>query len=81
MYHCTQETRTGCFKRIIKKRSLKKIKMGVKEKFRNPTESETKDKMMNHKKTKNWVPCRKHNMVFNCLFHFVLVFGCDAGQI
>lgn len=53
--------------------------MGVKEKFRNFIESEIKDKMMNYKKIKNWVLCRKYNMVFNCLFYFVFVFGCDAG--
>lgn len=38
------------------RRYLQKIDMGMKEKFRNSTESETKDKMMNPKKTKNEVP-------------------------
>lgn len=38
------------------RRRLQKIDMGLKEKFRNSTESETKDKMMNPKKTKNGVP-------------------------
>lgn len=38
------------------RRHLQKIDMGMKEKFRNSTESETKDKMMNPKKTKNEVP-------------------------
>lgn len=37
----------------------------MKEKFRNPTENETKDKMMNHTKPKNRVR-GKHSMVFNC---------------
>lgn len=38
------------------RRHLQKIDMGMKEKFRNSIESETNDKIMNPKNTKNGVP-------------------------